>query len=234
MLSLRDVHAFYGESHVLQGVDLEVAAGQVVCLLGRNGAGKTTTLRAIMGLTPARRGEVQLAGRAIQGLAPHRIARLGVGFVPEDRRIFPTLSVLDNLRVVQGKALDGAKARRWSLERVFSTFPILSDIRHRPGDLLSGGQQQMLAIARALVTEPDVLLLDEPNEGLAPVIVEDIGRLIDDLAGETTLLFTEHKLRFALHHAQYAYIIEKGRIPFHGPVAELRDNPDIQRRYLSV
>ena len=230
LLKLEDVHTYYGESHVLQGVSLEIKKGEAVCLLGRNGAGKTTTLRSIIGLTPPREGKVVFKGEEVQGRPAHRIAKLGVGFVPEDRRIFPELSVEDNLKVVQ-KDVDDP---RWSLERIFETFPLLADIRSRPGDYLSGGQQQMLAIARALVTEPDLLLLDEPSEGLAPVIVEDIGKLMDELIGETTLLFTEHKLRFSLEHAHRAVLIEKGQVRYEGTTAELEGDKEVQERYLGV
>ena len=230
LLVLEDVHTYYGESHVLQGISLEIGRGEAVCLLGRNGAGKTTTLRSIIGLTPLRRGKVVFKGEEVQKRAAHRIAKLGVGFVPEDRRIFPEPSVEDNLKVVQAQR----EKPRWPLARIFETFPLLADIRHRPGDYLSGGQQQMLAIARALVAEPDLLLLDEPNEGLAPVIVEDIGKLLDELAGETTLLFTEHKLRFSLKHAERAILIEKGQVRFEGSTAELEANKEVQERYLGV
>lgn len=230
LLRLEDVHTYYGESHVLQGMSFEIEAGDVVCLLGRNGAGKTTTLRSIIGLTPPQRGKIIFKGATTHDLPAHRIARLGIGFVPEDRRIFPELTVEDNLTVVQ-KRVDHPK---WTLERIFDTFPLLADIRKRRGDFLSGGQQQMLAVARALVTEPDLLLLDEPTEGLAPVIVHDIGTLIDTLAGETTLLFTEHKLGFSLKHANKALVIEKGQLRFAGSNQALAAQPEVQARYLGV
>ncbi len=232
MLQLADVHSYYGESHVLQGISLEVSAGEVVCLLGRNGAGKTTTLRSIIGLTPPREGRVLFKGEPIEGHAADRIARMGIGFVPEDRRVFPGLTVHENLEVAQKRKVD--RERRWPLEKVYDEFPMLSEIRDRPGDYLSGGEQQMLAIARALVGEPELLLLDEPCEGLAPVIVEQIGRLIDGLAKTTTILFTEQNIRFALKHAQRGYVIEKGRIRHHASAGEFRSDPDILERLLSV
>ena len=210
MLTLENVHAYYGESHILQGVDLEIRPGEIVCLLGRNGVGKTTTLRAIMGLTPPRQGRIVYRGRLLNGLSPHRIARLGIGFVDENRRIFPRLTVQENLEVARRPLPE--KARRWPLERIYETFPMLAEIRRRDGDYLSGGQQQMLAIARALVGEPQLLLLDEPNEGLAPVIVQQIGALIGHLAQTTTILLTEQNLRFAMKHAQRGYVLEKGRV----------------------
>lgn len=232
MLQLEDVHTYYGESHVLQGISLAVGAGEVVCLLGRNGAGKTTTLRSVIGLTPPRKGKVLFKGEPIQEKAPHRIARMGIGFVPEDRRIFSGLTVNENLEVAQRRTVEGQ--RRWSLEKVYDHFPILSEIRNRPGDYLSGGEQQMLAIARALVGEPELLLLDEPNEGLAPVIVQQVSRLIDELAETTTILFTEQNIKFALKHARRGYVIEKGRIRHHASTEEFRSNPEILERLLSV
>lgn len=232
MLRLEGVHTYYGESHVLQGISLEVGAGEVICLLGRNGAGKTTTLRSIIGLTPPHEGRILFKSETIQGQAADRIARMGIGFVPEDRRIFPGLTVHENLEVAQKRVAEGG--RRWSLERIYDDFPVLAEIRDRPGDYLSGGEQQMLAIARALVGGPELLLLDEPNEGLAPVIVQQVGRLIDELAETTTILFTEQNIRFALKHAQRGYVIEKGRIRHHASTEEFRANPDALERLLSV
>lgn len=232
LLRLEDVHTYYGESHVLQGISLEVRAGEVVCLLGRNGAGKTTTLRSIIGLTPPREGKVEFRGEPIHGIAADRIARMGIGFVPEDRRIFPGLTVHENLEVAQKRRVEGN--RRWPLEKIYDEFPMLSEIRNRPGDYLSGGEQQILAIARALVGEPELLLLDEPNEGLAPVIVQQVGRMIDGLAETTTILFTEQNIRFALRHAQRGYVIEKGRIRHHASTEEFRSKPEVLERLLSL
>ena len=210
MLTLENVHACYGESRVLQGIELAIEPGEVVCLLGRNGVGKTTTLRAIMGLTPPREGRVLFKGQLLNGLSTHQIARLGIGFVDENRRIFPGLSVEENLEVAQKRLPE--QNRHWPMERIYETFPMLADIRHRDGDFLSGGQQQMLAIARALVGEPELLLLDEPNEGLAPVIVQQVGQLIRQLAQTTTIIFTDQNLKFALKYAERGYVIEKGRV----------------------
>lgn len=232
MLRLDSVHAHYGESHVLQGVSLEVGAGEVVCLLGRNGAGKTTTLKTIMGLVPATGGTVYFKDRPINGLAPNRIADLGLGYVPEDRRIFAGLTVQENLEVAQRRR--PAAERQWPLERIYEVFPMLYELRDRQGDRLSGGQQQMLTIARALVGEPQLLLLDEPNEGLAPVIVQQIGRMLDDLARTTTILFTEQNLRFALKHAQRGYVIQKGRVLHHAPAEEFRNRPEVLEELLAV
>ena len=233
MLELSDVHAFYGESHVLQGIDFHVAAGEVVCLLGRNGAGKTTTLRAIMGLTPARRGRIVLDGTdEIQALPTHRIVRQGVGYVPEERRIFPGLSVQENLEVAERRTAEDG--RRWPLARIYDTYPLLAELRNRPGDYLSGGEQQMLAIARALVTAPRLLLLDEPNEGLAPVLVHEIGAMIDALAESTTILLTEQNLAFARRHAHRGYVIEKGRVIHAADRAEFHDGASRLAELLSV
>tara|TARA_A100001391_G_C5082106_1_gene280213 strand:+ start:6314 stop:7018 length:705 start_codon:yes stop_codon:yes gene_type:complete len=232
ILQLDDVHTYYGESQALQGVTLGLNEGETVCLLGRNGAGKSTTLKSIVGLTPPRAGTVTWQGRDITRLAPHRIARLGIGYVPEDRRIFPGLSVRENLDVADRRGPGGENA--WSVERIFDEYPMLAELADQDGATLSGGQQQMLAVARSLMIEPRLLLLDEPNEGLAPVIVQQIGRLIDDLSRTTTILFTDQSVHFALKHADRAYILEKGRVVHEAPSAELKKDVDTQNRFLSV
>ncbi len=231
LLVVDQLHTYYGESHALQGVSLRVDAGEVVCLLGRNGAGKSTTLNSIVGLTPSRRGTVRFEGEEIQRLPAHRIARRGLALVPEDRRIFAGLTVASNLEVAAPARTP--RERRWPVERIFDEFPMLAEVRAQDGATLSGGQQQMLAIARALAGEPRLLLLDEPNEGLAPVIVQQIGALIDRLAETTTILFTDQSVRFALRHAQRGYILQKGRIVYEGSARRIADDPDVQR-YLSV
>jgi len=232
MLELDDIHTYYGESHALQGVTLSLAQGETVCLLGRNGAGKSTTLKSIIGLTPPRRGRVLFEGQPIHGKPAHAIARLGLGLVPEDRRIFPGLSVRENLEVAQRR--ERGKTPVWTIERIFDDYPMLAERAGQDGATLSGGQQQMLAVARALMTEPRLLLLDEPNEGLAPVIVQQIGRLIDDLSATTTILFTDQSVHFALKHAQRAYILEKGRIVHEADAATLKHDTGTQQRFLSV
>lgn len=232
ILQLDDVHTYYGESQALQGVTLGLNEGETVCLLGRNGAGKSTTLKSIVGLTPPRAGTVAWQGRDITRLATHRIARLGIGYVPEDRRIFPGLSVRENLDVADRRGPGGENA--WSVERIFDEYPMLAELADQDGATLSGGQQQMLAVARSLMIEPRLLLLDEPNEGLAPVIVQQIGRLIDDLSRTTTILFTDQSVHFALKHADRAYILEKGRVVHEAPSAELKKDVDTQNRFLSV
>ncbi|MBA1146485.1 ABC transporter ATP-binding protein [Ectothiorhodospiraceae bacterium WFHF3C12] len=232
MLSVEDIHTFYGESHALQGVSLEIGEGEVVCLLGRNGAGKSTTLKSIVGLTPPARGRVRFEQREIQRMATYRISRLGIALVPEDRRIFAGLTVKENLEVAD-QAGRGA-GKRWTIEGVLEAYPMLAELRDQDGATLSGGQQQMLAIVRALMTEPRLLLMDEPNEGLAPVIVQQIGELLDELAQTTTILFSDQSVPFALKHATRAYILEKGQVAWSGSTREMRDDPSIQERYLSV
>lgn len=232
MLLVEEIHTYYGESHALQGVSLEVKTGEVVCILGRNGAGKSTTLKSIMGLTPPKRGRVRFEGDEIQGRPAHWIARRGIGLVPEDRRIFAGLTVRENLGVAM--APRSAGERRWPLERIFDEYPMLAELRDQDGATLSGGQQQMLAIARALVAEPKLLLLDEPNEGLAPVIVQQIGALIDRLAETTTILFTDQSVPFALKHASRGYILQKGRVVYAGSTDTIRNDPKVQEQYLSV
>jgi branched-chain amino acid transport system ATP-binding protein len=232
ILDVRDIQTFYGESQALQGVTLQLEEGETVCLLGRNGAGKSTTLKSIIGLTPPRSGEVIFDGKQIQGLPPHRIARAGIGYVPEDRRIFPSLSVRDNLEVAAYQRK--GSAARWTVDNILRKYEMLGEREDQDGATLSGGQQQMLAVARSLMIQPRLLLLDEPNEGLAPVIVQQIGELIDDLSQTTTILFTDQNVRFALKHAQRAYILEKGQVVHQATSDELRADQATQERFLSV
>ena len=228
MLELSGVHAYYGRSHVLHGVSLTVPAGEVVSLLDRNGAGKSTTLKAIVSLVRVERGAVRLDGRDITRLPTPQVSRLGIGFVPEDRRIFSELTVLENLRV-------GARRNGWTIERAFEFFPALRALAGRRGGSLSGGEQQMLTIARTLMGAPRLLLLDEPSEGLAPVVVRTLGERIAALKREgLTILLSEPNLRLARRLADRAYIIEKGQIKFAGPIAELDANESIRRAYLGV
>lgn len=232
ILSLEDIHAAYGASQVLFGVSLKIAEGECVCLLGRNGVGKTTTMRSIMGLTPPSRGRVVWKGRDITGQRPYRMARLGIGFVPEDRRIFSDLSVAENLDVAVGHRNGNS---RWTGDRVFGLFPELREIADRKGGYLSGGQQQMLTIARTLMTNPDLLLLDEPSEGLAPLVVERLKEQIARLKSEgMTILLAEQNVQFSMALAERVYVLEKGHIRYEGSTAEFRADPAVQHRYLAV
>jgi branched-chain amino acid transport system ATP-binding protein len=233
VLALQDVHAVYGRSHVLHGITLTARAGEVVSLLGRNGAGKSTTLKAIVGLVEVTRGEILLDGRSIRGLPTHAISRAGIGWVPEDRRIFGDLTVRENLMV--GEAGAGEGARGGAIDRVFALFPRLAALARQRGGSLSGGEQQMLTIARTLMTGPRLLLLDEPSEGLAPVVVKALADNILALKREgLTILLSEQNLAFARRLADRAYIIEKGEIKFEGPFAALDADAEVRRTYLSV
>ena len=224
MLRLFDVHAYYGTSHVLQGVSLEVKDGEIVALLGRNGMGKTTTLKTIMGFVVPRRGAVEFQGRPIGGLRPHEVAQLGLGYVPENRRIFPGLTVRENLELGLSNAAritDGLRQK--NLERVFHNFPILGERAGMQGRNLSGGQQQMLTIARAMMGETKLILMDEPTQGLAPALVREIRDIIRELKGMgITVLLVEQNARVALNVADRGYIMEKGQVVFEGSAEALR------------
>ena len=233
MLEVCDVDAVYGKSHVLHGVSLTARAGEVVSLLGRNGAGKSTTLKVIVGLVELTRGAILLEGRPLHGLPTHAISRAGIGWVPEDRRIFSDLTVRENLIVGEAGAAD--PTRRWPVERVFALFPRLMTLARQRGGSLSGGEQQMLTIARTLMAGPRVLLLDEPSEGLAPVVVKSLADNIAALKREgLTILLSEQNLAFARRLADRAYIIEKGEIKFEGSFAALDADAALRRTYLSV
>jgi branched-chain amino acid transport system ATP-binding protein len=233
MLHVQSIDTYYGDSHILFGVSLEVASGECVCLLGRNGAGKTTTFRSIIGLTAPRTGQITFAGRAIHGLPAHRIAQTGLGFVPEERAIFPSLTVWENLDVARKPNRHGQHP--WTTERIYDVFPRLAERRTQMGGTLSGGEQQMLTIARTLMGNPDLLLLDEPSEGLAPLIVEAIGVLIARLKAEgVTILMAEQNLPFSLALSDRAYLMDDGRVQFGGTATELQARPDLIQRYLGV
>ena len=233
MLALRNLHAWYGGAHILHGISLEAGEGEVVALLGRNGAGKSTTLKSIMGLLPRAEGEMRFDGHSLVGLATHRIARLGIGFVPEDRRIFADLTVMENLEV--GRQPVRPDAPSWTPELLFGLFPNLGRMRERRGGLMSGGEQQMLTIARTLMGNPRCVLLDEPSEGLAPIVVEQMAETIRRLKREgLSVLLSEQNLHFSRSVADRAYIIEKGRIRIGGTMAELSSNASLSEQYLSV
>jgi branched-chain amino acid transport system ATP-binding protein len=229
VLELSQVHAAYGPSRVLHGVSLTAQAGEVVSLLGRNGAGKSSTLKAVVGLIDVTGGDVRLDGRDLRGLPTHEISRLGVGWVPEDRRIFSDLTVEENLRV-------GAKgAGPWTTARVYALFPKLAELARRRAGSLSGGEQQMLTVARTLMGNPRIVLLDEPSEGLAPVVVRALGEQIAALKREgLTILLSEQNLRFAARLADRAYVIEKGEIRWEGPIARLMADEAVRRAHLSI
>jgi branched-chain amino acid transport system ATP-binding protein len=232
-LSVENINTFYGLSHILFDVSLQVDKGEVVVLLGRNGAGKTTTMLSIMGLNPPKSGTITYKGKDITGMAPYRVARSGIGYVPEDRRIFPDITVLGNLDV--GRKVSKTKNNKWTLERIYQLFPVLKDFSNRHGGTLSGGEQQMLTIARSLMGNPDFLLLDEPSEGLAPLIVKVLGEFIEVIKKEgMTVLLSEQNTKFALKHADRAYIVDNGSIRYEGSIAELEQNEEIKKRYLAV
>jgi branched-chain amino acid transport system ATP-binding protein len=231
ILSVEEIYTSYGLSQVLFGVSLEVAAGECVCLLGRNGVGKTTTIRSIMGLTPPRRGRVLWKGADITAKLPHQIAHAGIGFVPEDRRIFADLTVWENLDVASRPRGD----RGWTVERVFALFPKLSELVHRHGGFLSGGEQQMLTIARTLMGNPELLLLDEPSEGLAPIVVDHLKTQIRRLKEQgLTILLAEQNVGFCLDLADRVYVLEKGRIRYEGTAREFREDESIRQQYLAL
>ena len=231
MLDLENVNAYYGDSHILHGVSLAVKEGEVVCLLGRNGAGKTTTILTIMGYLKPRQGRIRYGGRDIAALPPYAVARLGVGFVPQERGIFPSLTVRENLTVFAR----GTAGGRWTLERILELFPSLRARERNLGFQLSGGEQQMLSIARALMLNPSLLLLDEPSEGLAPLIVQDIVEVLRNLKREgLAILLVEQNLRTALAVADRHHVMNKGEICFTGSSGELEGNDFVLRNYLSV
>jgi len=232
MLQVSDIQVYYGDSHVLQGVSLEVGSGEIVCLLGRNGAGKTTTLRGIMGVSPPKAGRISFKGEDITHLPVYEKTRKAMAFVPEDRRIFSGLTVDENLEVAMLPSRSGQTP--WDPDRIYRTFPLLARLKTRKGGNLSGGEQQMLAIARALAGNPLMLLLDEPCEGLAPVIVEELARVIAGLKSDMPILLAEQNARFALSIADRGYVIDKGIIRYAGTGADLLSNEEVQSRYLSV
>lgn len=231
MLLVNDIHTYYGHSYILQGVSMKVEPGQVVCLLGRNGAGKTTTLRSIIGFTPPRQGNISFKGKDITRLSPNRIALGGIGLVPQGRRVFADLTVKENLLLAARKQ-DGAQ---WDLKALYSQLPRLQERERNRGDELSGGEQQMVAIGRALMSNPDLLLMDEPTEGLAPLIVREIARLLVELKHkQQSILLVEQSLPLALEIADRIYVMSKGRIVFEGEPAALFENEQVKKQYLGL
>jgi branched-chain amino acid transport system ATP-binding protein len=231
MLGIEEIHTYYGDSYVLQGVSLGVARGQVVALLGRNGMGKTTLIRSTIGFTPPRRGRVVFKGADLTGCAPFRAVEMGMGLVPQGRRIFPSLSVQENLTV----AARGDAKQGWSLDRVYALFPRLKERVAHPGNKLSGGEQQMLAIGRALMSNPELLLMDEPTEGLAPLLVREVARAIGELKAQgLSILLVEQSLHFATGVADHIHVLNRGRIVHSSPPGELLANDDVKSRFLGL
>jgi branched-chain amino acid transport system ATP-binding protein len=229
MLTVDSIHTYYGDSHILQGVSLDVNPGELVSILGRNGAGKTTTIRSIVGFNRPRSGRIQFGTTTLSKLAPHQVARAGVGLVPQGRRIFAPLTVKENLTFAYNKK--GA----WTISKIYELFPILEERQHHMGNALSGGEQQMLAIARALLMNPQLLLLDEPSEGLAPLLVREVGRVIKELKGSgMAILLAEQNLALALSVADRCYVLNKGQVVHAAPAEALREDTEIKRRYLGV
>ena len=231
ILEAEQIHTYYGTSHILFGISFEVREGESICLLGRNGAGKTTTLRSIIGLTPPRSGKIRFRGKDIVGKPPYRIAQLGIGFVPDDRRIFPDLTVRQNILVAR-REKEGAA---WNLDSVYNLFPKLQQLDTHMGTQLSGGEQQMLTIARTLMTNPDLLLLDEPGEGLAPLVIKTMEVQLGEIKKMgLNMLICEHNVGLALSLSDRGYVMDKGAIHYHGTIEELRGNEEVRKKYLMV
>jgi branched-chain amino acid transport system ATP-binding protein len=233
ILKVDRIDTFYGQSHVLQGVSFSIHEGEVVSLLGRNGVGKTTTLRSIMGLTPPRSGKILLRDVDIAGKPPFQIAQMGIGYMPDDRRIFPDLTLYENLELARRLSKRGKVS--WTFEKVYNLFPVFTDLKERKGTQLSGGEQKMLAIGRALMKNPDLLLLDEPSEGLAPLIVQNLTEVIARIRSEgVTILLADQNLKFCRKTSDRGYILEKGIVQHQGLMEEIWQNEDIVKKYLVV
>jgi branched-chain amino acid transport system ATP-binding protein len=234
ILKVKDINTFYGTSHILFDVSISVDRSEVVCLLGRNGAGKTTTMRSLMGLTPPRSGSVQFHGEEMRGKAPYYIAQKGMGYVPDNRLIFPDLTTRENLELARKvpKNFDGEP---WTVNGIYALFPLLKRLDKRLGGYLSGGEQQMLTVGRTLMGNPDLLLLDEPVEGVAPLVVKDLGEQILKLKDMgQTILFSEQNVKFATMTAERAYVIDNGKIRYQGSIEELRVNEEVKKNYLMI
>jgi len=234
ILEVKQINTYYETSHILFDVSLSIESGEVVCLLGRNGAGKTTTLRSIMGLTPPKSGSIRFHGEEIKGKPPYLIAQKGMGYVPDNRLIFPDLTVRENIELAC-KVPKDFKGEAWTVDRIYKLFPLLKRLDKRLGGYLSGGEQQMLTVGRTLMGNPDLLLLDEPVEGLAPLVVRDLGEQILKLKdlGET-ILFSEQNVKFATTIAERAYVIDRGKIQYQGSIEDLNDNEEIKKKYLMI
>ena len=233
ILKIDQINTFYGQSHVLQGVALSIQKGEVGCLLGRNGVGKTTTLRSIIGLTPPRSGRILFKDIDIVGKQPFQIAQMGMGYVPDDRRIFPDLTLFENLELA--RRLSSKGKTQWTFEKIYGLFPVFVELKERKGIQLSGGEQKMLAIGRALMKNPDLLLLDEPSEGLAPLVVQNLAEVTDRIRSEgVTILLADQNLKFCRKTSDRGYILEKGMIQYQGIMEEIWQDEEIVRKYLVV
>ncbi len=234
ILDVHNINTFYGTSHILFDVSMEINGGELVCLLGRNGAGKTTALRSLMGLTPPKTGTVKFYGEDMTGKPPYKIAQKGMGYVPDSRLIFPDLTVRENLEVAR-KTSEHFRGDPWTVDRIYEIFPKLKQLEKSLGGYLSGGEQQMLTIGRTLMGNPELILLDEPVEGLAPLVVKDFAeRLVKLKEIGVTILFSEQNVRFSLSIADRAYVIDRGRIRYHGSIKELSENEEVKREYLMI
>ena len=231
MLKVENINTFYGDSHILFDLSLEIPEGSIVSMLGRNGMGKTTIMRSVVGVTPPRSGSITFRGEKIDGMEPHKISRKGIAYVPQGRGIFASLSVRENLTV---GARGQNKPNAWTLERVYDFFPILKERANMHGNLLSGGEQQMLAIARALMTNPDLLIMDEPSEGVAPLVIKQIGEVITKLKGQLTVFLAEQNFNMALSVADYVYVISKGTVVHQCTPEELRNDEETKQKWLGV
>jgi len=236
LLEATGLNTYYGESHALQNMSLSVEEGEVVALLGRNGMGKSTTMKTIMGLLKPRSGKVVFDGHDVTGLRPHKVARTGIGYVPEERRIFPNLSVLDNLMMgVKGGKIDTSNPDAWTIEKIFEHFPFMKDRTNQKGALLSGGEQQMLTIGRTLMGNPKLLMVDEPTEGLSPVMVKEVRDVLEEIGKSgISILLVEHNLKVAMSLANRVYLMGKAHLGFTGTIAELDANPEMRAKYLEV
>lgn len=231
MLEVNGIHTYYGTSHILFGISFEVKQGEAVCLLGRNGAGKTTTFRSIIGLTPPKSGSIKFKGNEMIGKPPYRIAKMGIGYVPDTRRIFPDLTVRQNILVARRET----ETTTWNLERIYNLFPKLKDLDTHMGNHLSGGEQQMLTVARTLMTNPELLLLDEPGEGLAPLVIQSMKEQLGEIKKlGVTMLICEHNVGLATALSDRGYVIDKGTIRYQGTIVELQKNEEVRKKYLMV
>ncbi len=231
MLEVKDIHTYYGTSHILFGISFDVKQGEAVCLLGRNGAGKTTTFRSIIGLTPPKKGSIKFKNQEIVGKPPYWIAQMGIGYVPDTRRIFPDLTVRQNILVASREKKNAV----WNLETIYTLFPKLKELEDHMGTQLSGGEQQMLTVARTLMTNPELLLLDEPGEGLAPLVIQAMKEQLMEIKKlGVTMLICEHNVGLATALSDRGYVMDKGMIRYHGTIEELQKNEEVRKKYLMV